>query len=296
VEVKVVSTPSLRDVRLGVIGAGVMAEAMITGLLREQVLVPDGVVCADPSAQRLSELAGRYGVRTYEDNAAAIQEVDVILLAVKPQVLGSALQTLRGRLEPQSLLVSIVAGATTTALQAGLQHDRVVRAMPNTPAQVGAGVTVWFATMAVDVLSRERTRTILGALGTEVEVTDERQVSMATAISGSGPAYAFLYFEAMINAAVRLGLQRDLARRLVVETVRGSAEFALQSNRHVAELRDMVTSPGGTSAAALSRLDNGALRGIVDDAVQAAFQRTLELEGGTDHDLGHGPGGGAAAS
>ncbi|MFN2568821.1 MAG: pyrroline-5-carboxylate reductase [Candidatus Dormibacteria bacterium] len=281
------------DIHLGVIGSGVMAEAMIAGLLRENRVAAGQIVCADPSGSRREDMA-RMGVSTTSDNAVAVREAAVILLSVKPQVAGTVLEGLRGSLASDTLVISIVAGVTTAALRSGLGHQRVVRAMPNTPAQVGAGMTVWFAAEAVDNEGRERTRAILSALGEELEVADEHQVSMATAISGSGPAYVFLYMEALTNAAVHLGLHRDVARRLVVQTVRGSADLARQSGRHMAELRDMVTSPGGTSAAALNRLESGKLRGIMDDAVRAAFQRTIELETSLDRQLGgHGGGPGS---
>jgi pyrroline-5-carboxylate reductase len=150
--------------------------------------------------------------------------------------------------------------------------------MPNTPAQIGRGVTVWFATPAVDATGRARTRTLLSALGSEFEVHDERQVAMATAVSGSGPTYVFLFIEALIDAAVHLGFARHVARELVLDTVQGSAAFAIASGKHVAELRDMVTSPGGTSAAAMYELEKGRLRTVVSDAVWAAFERTLSIE------------------
>jgi pyrroline-5-carboxylate reductase len=150
--------------------------------------------------------------------------------------------------------------------------------MPNTPSQIAQGVTVWFATAAVDALGRSRTRTMLSALGSEFEVPDERQVAMATAVSGTGPTYIFLFIEALTDAAVHLGFPRHVARELVLDTMQGSAAFALASGRHVAELRDMVTSPGGTSAAALYELERGRLRTVVSDAVWAAFERTLRLE------------------
>ena len=175
-------------------------------------------------------------------------------------------------------MISIIAGATTTALSEGLAHPAVVRSMPNTPAQIGRGVTVWFATDSVDDVGKARTRAMLAALGREFEVHDERQVAMATAVSGTGPTYIFLFIEALTDAAVHLGFPRHVARELVLDTMQGSAEFALQSGKHVAELRDMVTSPGGTSAEALYQLERGGLRTVVSDAVWAAFERTLRIE------------------
>jgi pyrroline-5-carboxylate reductase len=150
--------------------------------------------------------------------------------------------------------------------------------MPNTPAQIGQGVSVWYATDSVDDAGKSRARAMLSALGREFEVHDERQVAMATAVSGTGPTYIFLFIEALTDAAVHLGFPRHVARELVLDTMQGSAAFALRSGRHVAELRDMVTSPGGTSAEALYQLEKGRLRTVVSDAVWAAFERTLRLE------------------
>ena len=202
----------------------------------------------------------------------------MVLLAVKPQVLPEVMPELKGVIRANQLVVSVIAGATTTALARGLGHEAVVRAMPNTPSQIGAGVTVWYATAAVDAAGRTQARQMLAALGREFEVHNERQVAMATAVSGTGPTYIFLVIEALVDAAVRLGFPRHVARELVLDTMQGSAAFALQSGKHVAELRDMVTSPGGTSAEALYQLEAGRLRTVVSDAVMAAFARTEQLE------------------
>ena len=175
-------------------------------------------------------------------------------------------------------MLSVLAGATTPALRGMLAHDQIVRSMPNTPARLGKGMTVWYATRSVTPQGKERTRVMLSALGREFEVHDERQVAMATAVSGTGPTYIFLFIEALVDAAVHLGFPRHLARELVLDTMQGSAAFALQSGLHIAELRDMVTSPGGTTAAAMYELERGKLRTVVSDAVWAAFERTLQLE------------------
>ena len=268
----------LHDTRLAVIGAGVMGEAMMAGLLERGLVEPGSVTCSHPRAERRDALAAAHGVHVSADNAAAAGDAEVVLLAVKPQMLDGVMAGLRGTLRTDQLVISVVAGATTRALDEGLQHHAVVRAMPNTPAQIGRGVTVWYATAAVDQRHRERVRAMLGALGREFEVQDERQVAMATAVSGTGPTYIFLFIEALTDAAVHLGFPRHVARELVLDTMSGSAEFALRSGRHVAQLRDMVTSPGGTSAEALYELEKGRLRTVVSDAVWAAFERTLELE------------------
>ena len=211
-------------------------------------------------------------------NAEAIAGVDIVLLGIKPQVLHSVMPELAGKLTSSQLVISILAGATTRALGDGLKHPAIVRAMPNTPAQIGQGVTVWYATDAVSDTALEQAQTMLRALGREFQVHDERQVAMATALSGTGPTYIFLFLEALIDAGVHLGFPRHVARELVLDTLVGSGNFALQSGKHVAALRDMVTSPGGTSAEALYELENGRLRTVISDAVWAAFGRTLELE------------------
>jgi pyrroline-5-carboxylate reductase len=272
------SAESLRGTRLGIVGTGVMAEAMLAGLLERDLIAPGDAVCTHPRAQRREALAATYGVRTAADNREATRDTDVVLLAVKPQMLAGVMAELRGSLRPEQLVISVIAGASTTAIGAGLDHPAVVRCMPNTPAQIGRGVTVWFATDSVDERGKARTRAMLAALGREFEVPDERQVAMATAVSGTGPTYIFLFIEALTDAAVHLGFPRHVARELVLDTMQGSAEFALQSGKHVAELRDMVTSPGGTSAEALYQLERGGLRTVVSDAVWAAFERTLRLE------------------
>jgi pyrroline-5-carboxylate reductase len=275
----------LREIRLAVIGTGVMGEAMMAGLVDRRLVDAARVVCSHPRAERRDALVAAHGVGVTADNAAAASTADIVLLAVKPQMLAPVLAELRGTLRDDQLVVSVIAGASTHALATNLQHPAVVRTMPNTPAQIGQGVTVWFATDSVDERGRARVRAMLSALGREFEVHDERQVAMATAVSGTGPTYVFLFIEALTDAAVHLGFPRHVARELVLDTMSGSAEFALRSGRHVAELRDMVTSPGGTSAEALYELEKGRLRTVVSDAVWAAFERTLQLEArleGTD--------------
>lgn len=263
---------------IGVIGTGAMAEAMIAGLLHRGLVSSSQLICSHPRAERAAELEGRFGVTVLADNTAVARGADILLLAVKPQVLPGVLRQLAGCVGADTLVISIVAGAGSGALAAGLRHRAIVRAMPNTPAQIGEGITVWFATAEVAPSAKAQVRALLSALGTELEVEDERQVAMATAVSGTGPTYAFLFSESLVEAAVHLGFPRHLARRLVLETLRGSVAFAIQSGEHTAQLRDMVTSPGGTSAEALAALERGRFRTVLSDAVWAAFRRTLQLE------------------
>lgn len=265
------------DTRLVFIGGGVMAEAMIRGLLQKGIVPAGGIAVTGPRAERRDDLATRFGIRAMEGNAAAATDATVIVLAVKPQVLPKVMRELRGSLRPDQLVLSIVAGATMHALQTGLGHDAVVRAMPNTPAQVAMGVTAWYAAPAVTAAQRATTETLLGALGEQIAVEDEAHVDMATALSGTGPTYVFLLMEAMVDAGVHLGFSRRVAEELVLRTVEGSALFARQSGRHLAELRNMVTSPGGTSAAAIYQLEKGSLRTVLSKAIYAAHERTVAL-------------------
>ena len=268
---------SLADRRIATVGSGVMAEAIVAGLLRGNLVAADQIVASHPRADRRESLERTHGIRTVESNAAAIEGADIVLLGIKPQMLARVGREIRGRLGPGQLVISILAGATTRALAGHLGHREVVRSMPNTPAQLGKGVTVWYATPETSADQRDQAATLLSALGMQFEVDDERLVAMATAVSGTGPTYVFLVMEALIDAAVHLGFARHVAHDLVIETLEGSTLFAKQSGMHPAQLRNMVTSPGGTSAAALHELESGRLRTVLSEAVWAAFRRTVEL-------------------
>ena len=267
----------LSERTIATVGSGVMAEAMIAGLLRGELVAPDQIVASHPRTERRDHLRAEYGIRVVADNPRAIDHADVILLGIKPQMLAKVGREIGPALRRGQLVLSVLAGATTRALVGTLGHDQVIRAMPNTPARLGKGVSVWYATPATTDDQRAQAAALLGALGTQIEVDDEKMVAMATAVSGTGPTYVFLVMEALIDAAVHLGFPRHLAHDLVVETLEGSTLFAKQSAMHPAELRNMVTSPGGTSAAALHELESGRLRTVLSEAVWAAFRRTVEL-------------------
>jgi pyrroline-5-carboxylate reductase len=262
---------------IATVGSGVMAEAMIAGLLRGELVEPGQVIASHPRADRREELQHQYGIRTTASNTDAVAGADVILLAIKPQMLARVGREIGPALRRGQLVLSIIAGATTAALTGILGHDQVVRSMPNTPARLGRGMTVWYATPATTEEQRGQASGLLRALGHELEVDDERFVAMATAVSGTGPTYVFLVMEALIDAAVHLGFPRHVAHDLVIETLEGSTHFAKQSGDHPAVLRNMVTSPGGTSAAALHELESGRLRTVLSEAVWAAYRRTVEL-------------------
>lgn len=267
----------LQDITLSFIGSGMMAEAMIVGLLHENLIEPEQIIAAGPRPERGEKLAARYGVRWTTDNEEAAEQGQIVVLSTKPQVLKSVIPQVRGHLRRQDLGLSIIAGAPLQLLADGTAHAAFVRAMPNTPGQIGEGITVWTATPEVGPSYLEQARTILGALGEEVFVEDEDYLDMATALSGTGPAYVFLFMEAMIDAGVHLGFSRRVATRLVMQTMTGSVAYARQSERHVAELRNQVTSPGGTSAEALYHLEKGGLRTVVSKAIWAAYQRSAAL-------------------
>ncbi len=267
----------LTDLRVALIGAGAMGEAMIGGLLRHELVSADQILATAPREERRRELQARYKIAVSDDNLAAAHWGQVVIFAVKPQMLPRVLAPLRGTLRDDDLCLSVIAGAAIRTFAESLEHPAVVRAMPNTPAQIGEGMTVWTAGSAVTERQRGWARTILGALGHELFVDDERYLDMATALNGTGPAYFFLVMEAMIDAGVHLGLSRRIAEELVMQTMLGSVRYAQQSGLHPAQLRNAVTSPGGTSAAALSELERGGLRTVLADAIWAAYRRSAEL-------------------
>jgi pyrroline-5-carboxylate reductase len=263
--------------RVGIVGAGVMAEAMISGLLADRAVAPAQLVASHPRRERREALAQAHGISVVAGNADAVAEAEIVVLAVKPQMLRRVMRELAPSLGEGQVVLSIVAGATLRALINGLDHPAVVRAMPNTPAQIRRGITVWAAAPACTRRQRDLARAVLRALGDEREVAEEEFVAMATALSGTGPTYLFAVMEALIDAGVHLGFPRELAHDLVVATLLGSAEYAQASELHPAQLRNAVTSPGGTSAAAIYELEKGRLRTVLSDAVWAAYRRTVEL-------------------
>jgi len=262
--------------RITLVGPGVMAEAMISGLLHQNLALPENLTAAGPRRERAEELRHKYNIRAMTDNAAAVHDADVVVLAVKPQRLTEVMKGVR-EIRPEALVLSIIAGASLKKLATGLQHDAIVRSMPNTPGQIGRGITVWTASSAVTPEQQNLARAILGALGQEIYVEDESYLDMATALSGSGPAYVFLFTEALIDAGVHMGFPRRIAELLVLQTIKGAAEFYEQADRHPAALRNQVTSPGGTSAEALYYLEKAGFRTAISRAVWAAYQRSLEL-------------------
>jgi len=265
-------------VKIAFIGGGVMAEAIIKGILGRGVARPQDITASDIDRERLFALGQDYGIRTSADNRQAIEGAEIVVLAIKPQNLKQVMEDLQGQAKEQ-LFLSIVAGASMATISAGLEHNLVVRAMPNTPAQIGEGITVWTASDEVSQGQKEMARSILGALGKEIYVSDEKYIDIATAVSGSGPAYIFLVIEALVDAAVHIGWPRETAGELVLETVLGAARLVQATGKQPAELRKMVTSPGGTTEEALLQLEEGGLRDLIDRAVVAAYEKAKILGG-----------------
>ena len=264
-----------------------MAEAMISGLLSQGIARANNIVAAGPREERGRELQEKYGVQPCTDNVQAITGANVVVVATKPQVLPSLYPALKGRIASDALVLSIIAGARIDNIVTGLAHASVVRSMPNSPAQIGEGITVWIAAPSVSMAQREQARLLLGALGQEVEADNEDQLDMATALSGTGPAYVFLFMEALVDAGVHLGFSRRVAEQLVVQTVRGSVDYYQHSANHLSRLRNQVTSPGGTTAEALYYLEKAGFRTAISRAVWAAYLRSAAL--GTGRKRGQAP-------
>ena len=254
-----------------------MAEAIIKGVLDRRVVQGREVVASDPDQGRRQWLSDSYGVQAIDDNVQALNGAEAVVLAVKPQNVAQVLPELQGKAGETQLFISIAAGINLETLCSGLQHDLLVRAMPNTPARIGEGITMWTATHKVGQEGKEAASSILRALGEEVYVEEEKYLDMATALSGGGPAYVFLIMEALIDAGVLMGLSREVSQKLVIETIRGSASLAQKSGAHPAVLRNMVTSPGGTTAEALLVMEEGGLRGVLMQAVMAAYEKAQGL-------------------
>ena len=262
-----------------------MAEAIIAGMLRRKLVAPEQIVGSHPRQARREEMHVKYGIEMFESNREAVtdaspegpDESSVVVLAVKPQRLHGVLEELKGALVKEQLVVSIVAGARIETIAEQLLHASVVRTMPNTPAQIGEGVTAWTGSSEVSEKQESQVCAMLEALGKTVRVENERQIDMATALSATGPTYIFLVMEALIDAGVHMGFSRHVAQDLVHQMMLGAVLFARESHKHPAELRNMVTSPGGTSAEAIYQMEKGSLRTVLSKAVWAAYQRAESL-------------------
>lgn len=261
--------------RVAIIGGGVMGEAILAAAIERQVFAPQNVVVCELIEQRRGQLRTEYGVGVTDSDAEAMDGAELVILSVKPQDLHSV----KGPMRPGALLVSIMAGVRIASIASEFQHDRIIRVMPNTPVAAKAGMSVWTATPAVTPDQRELARGLLGAIGRELYVDDEKKLDMATAVSGSGPGFVFLFIEALIEGAVSIGLTRAQAQEMVLQTFYGASVYAQESGRSAADLRAMVTSPAGTTAAGLLELERGAVRATIIECVRAAYDRAVELGG-----------------
>lgn len=271
-----------KETQINIVGSGVMGEAIIDGLLSKNRAVPEQIFAADALQARCDELAKHYSIQTSTDNTLNVDRASVVILAVKPQQLVRVSKSLKGKIPVDALVLSIVAGTSIENLSKSLEHAHIVRAMPNTPCRISEGITVWTASPSVSEGQLGLARNILSAMGSEIFLDDENYLDMATALSGTGPAYVFLFMEAMIDAGVHLGFPRRIAEQLVVQTVRGSVDYYEWRKTHAAALRNEVTSPGGTSAAAIYYLEKAGFRTAISRAVWAAYERSQELGRGRD--------------
>ena len=270
----------LNTKKIAVIGYGVMGEAILSGLIKKGGIQPQQITSSGPREERRNELVKQYGIQVVKDNLEAVTGSEVVILAVKPQKIQSAIKGLKGKIPANAVVISIVAGVSIELLSKMLGHLAIVRAMPNTPARIGEGITVWAGSQHVSKEQQELARQSLQCLGIELFVEEESYLDMATALSGTGPAYVFLFMEALIDSGVHMGFPRRIAEELVVQTLLGSVEYYKSISEHPAAMRNQVTSPGGTSAEALYYLEKAGFRTAISRAVWAAYQRSLELGAG----------------
>ncbi len=265
--------------KIALIGGGNMGQAILSAIISRGISKPADISVSEINKERREQLAIDFGVYVTDSCGEIIEKGEVVILAIKPQNLNEAIAAIGGEFHSGQLVLSIIAGKSLGTLQNGLKHDAIVRAMPNTPAQIGYGMTVWTATKAADEYQKAMAKDILGAMGKEIYVADEDYIDMATAVSGSGPAYVFLFMESLIQAAERIGIPHAQAHEMVMQLMIGSVNYAANSDKPLGKLREMVTSPGGTTAAALAVFAHGNLAGLVEEAVTAAYKRAKELGG-----------------
>jgi pyrroline-5-carboxylate reductase len=267
----------MKTLKIAFIGVGNMGEAMLSAILNKGLASPQTISVSDVDKTRLQSIGQRYGVIAASSNRLAVEGGEIVILAIKPQNLAEVMAELKGQFNPSQLVLSIIAGVKINTLCLGLGHRRVVRVMPNTPARIGEGISVWTATPEVSKQQKGWVSAILGIMGKEIYVDDEKYLDMATAVSGSGPAYVFLFVESLVDAAIQIGLPREVAQELVLQTLLGSGHLLQKSGKDPAELRRMVTSRGGTTAAALEQFEKGEFAALVKRAVEAAYNRAREL-------------------
>ena len=246
------------SMKVAFIGGGNMGEAILAAILAKGLISKEAISVSDVSQTRRQYLGQKYGVTVVGDNRQAVSKGDIVVLAIKPQQLAEVMAELNSQLKPSQLALSIIAGTRISTLRRGLSHNHIVRVMPNTPAQIGKGMSVWTATKEVTEQQKEWAGAILGAMGREIYVDDEKYIDMATAVSGSGPAYVFLFAEALVDAAIHIGLSHDIAQELVLQTILGSTQFMQQSGKLPAEEKGQFTK-------------------LIKQAVIAAYNKAKEL-------------------
>eukprot|EP00670_Eutreptiella_braarudii_P005854 CAMPEP_0174283920 /NCGR_PEP_ID=MMETSP0809-20121228/4643_1 /TAXON_ID=73025 ORGANISM="Eutreptiella gymnastica-like, Strain CCMP1594" /NCGR_SAMPLE_ID=MMETSP0809 /ASSEMBLY_ACC=CAM_ASM_000658 /LENGTH=274 /DNA_ID=CAMNT_0015379137 /DNA_START=173 /DNA_END=997 /DNA_ORIENTATION=+ len=255
-----------------------MAEAIVGGILDTHSLEPQSICISDPDPKRRQFFETAKGVRTAESNLEAVQDAKLVVFCNKPQHCERIFNECKGKLHSDSVVLSICAGVTTVAFQRGLNHERIIRAMPNTPAMVHGAMSVWYPTPEVTKAQQEGVALFLQTFGEQEKLTDEEYLDMATALSGTGPAYFFLLIETLVDAGVHMGFPRNTAEKLVRQTALGSSMYASKFHHiHPTQLRNDITSPGGTTAAALYAAERGNFRNVVTDAVWAAYERSKIL-------------------
>ena len=255
-----------------------MAQAIISGV--KDAGLDASVIVGEPFEMRRESLKNDLGVEATASNKEAVTGADIIVLAIKPQQLDAVADELKPVLKANQTVLSIMAGVKMHSIGLKLGHKKLIRVMPNTPAQIRKGISAWTVSDDVDQETTDFVGSMLKAIGDELKFSDEKSIDIATALSGSGPGYVFVMIEAMTDAGVELGLPVHVARHLASQTVLGSAALQRETGKHPAELRNMVTSPAGTTAAGLAALENGGFRATIADAVRTAFERGEELAGG----------------
>lgn len=264
-------------VKIGFLGGGQMAEALVKGIIRARLFTPGQIVVVDPAEVRRQLLVKEFGVTVAEDSSC-LTDCEVVILAVKPQVLPGLLKSNRPHFSKKQLVISIAAGISLGVLESSLEgcDCRVIRVMPNTPALISEGAAALCGGSRASETDLETAGSIFAAVGKSV-ILKEAEMDAVTGLSGSGPAYVFSFIEALIDGGVKVGLNRDVAEVLVLQTVLGSVKLAIETGRHPADLRAMVTSPGGTTIAGLHEMEKAGFQGILMDAVEAATRRSREL-------------------
>ncbi len=260
-----------------IVGCGKMGEAILKSLLHKGTFATEDLIVAEANSQIGEKIKDTYKVEVCADSLQAALNSKLIIIAVKPHIVPIVAEALANKLDKEQLIISIAAGVTSSQLIDMFKHRRVVRAMPNLAAQISQAATVWTAPSELDEAGRDDAEKVLNAIGETIYVANDHLIDVGTAISGSGPAYQYLFMEALTDAGVRLGLTRQQAAKLTLGMVRGAANLAFESQESFNELRYKVTTPGGTTAAAVSSLERGAFRAIIDEAAEACYKKSQEL-------------------